>query len=247
MGGMITQQITTCSSCHGQGKYIKAGDRCKKCVGDKVAKEDKKLVVHIERGMEDGDRITFQGASDEYPDADCGDVIVIIREKKHDDFIRKHDDLLYKKKINLSQALLGCQFSFKHLDNRIIVCETQKNKSLTPGAVKVIEREGMPIRGNPYSRGKLYIAFEVVFPTYDKITPELKTALVKAIPIPDELKGINLEDENVFKCSIADANLRQFENAKRSYQQKRSEAYSRNNDEDEEGVHFTSSSNCQPM
>jgi DnaJ-class molecular chaperone len=225
MGPMLTQQITTCPTCRGEGRSISASDRCKKCKGQKVIEEEKKLLVHVERGMEDGDRITFQGASDEAPGADTGDVIVVIREKKHNNFIRKHDDLLIKKKITLTQALLGASFQIKHLDGRVLVAETPKDKVISPNSVKVIEREGMPTRGNSYSRGKLYILFEIVFPEHSKITPELRSILTKVLPPPNELKDVNLNGENVFKCSLQDSDISRFENTKRSNNQERNEAY----------------------
>jgi chaperone protein DnaJ len=243
MGPMITQQVTTCPTCKGEGKSINSNDRCKTCKGQKVSTEDKKIVVHIERGMEDGDQIRFQGCSDELPGADTGDLIVIIREKKHSTFIRKHDDLLIKKKITLSQALLGTSFPIHHLDGRILVVETPNNKVISPNSVKVIEREGMPNRGNSYSQGKLYVAFEVVFPEKSNISLELINTLIKTLPPPDELKGVNFDDENVYKCTLNDSDLSKFENSKRNQSQGRKEAYQSRDDDEHEGAQM----GCQPM
>jgi len=245
MGPMITQQVGTCPTCNGSGEIISGADKCTQCKGTKVSTEDKRVVVHVERGMEDGENIRFQGAADEAPGADTGDLVVTIRQKKHDIFFRKHDDLLVKKKITLTEALLGAKFVIKHLDDRQIIVESGKGQVITPGSVKVIEREGMPNRSNPFERGRLFVHFEVEFPRYNQITPELQALLKRVLPAPDETAGIDMKSENVFAVTMKDSDIKQFEQAKKSANQTRKEAYnSRDDDEDERqsgGV------NCQPM
>lgn len=190
--------------------------------------------------MGDGDQITFQGCSDEVPGADTGDLIVVLPEKQHPNFIRKHDDLLIKKKITLSQALLGTSFTIKHLDGRILVVDTEDNKIISPNSVKVIEKEGMPNRENYSSPGNLYIHFEIVFPDISQITPQLRNILKKSLPPPDEISGLNLDDENVFQCTLRDSDLSKFENSKRNQSQRRREEYEQDND-------GGSQMGCQPM
>jgi DnaJ-class molecular chaperone len=40
-------------------------DKCPSCKGSKVAQEKKVLEVHIEKGMQHGKKIVFQGEADE--------------------------------------------------------------------------------------------------------------------------------------------------------------------------------------
>lgn len=242
MGSMVTQQRVRCPTCNGEGQTISVEDRCQKCEGEMIVEEEKEYVVHIEPGMEDGDRITFQGASDEYPGADAGNLVVFVREEKHDVFIRNHDDLLIDKKLTITQALLGTSFSINHLDGRILIVETPKGNVVSSNTVSTIEREGMPIRGNSYSRGKLYIKFEVIFPEYSTITPEFRNLLIQTFPPPDELKDIDLNDENVFQCTLGESELANFQNSKRSRNQQRNEAYGDEEEDNEEG-----GAGCQPM
>ena len=244
MGPMITQQIVPCQKCKGTGEIIDPADCCPKCKGQKVAQENKIFDVQVERGMEDGDTIVFQGEADEAPNADTGDFIVIVRQKKHSTFIRNHDDLLINKKISLSDALLGTTIVITHLDGRKLVVSPTPNAVINPGSVKVIEREGMPIRSNVYERGKLFIHFEVEFPEFTQITPELKKALKHAIPMHDEAKGLNLNDENVYNVTMKDGSLEEFQNARRHRQSSRNEAYNSGADDDEDGAR---TANCQPM
>lgn len=241
-GMMITQQVITCPKCHGSGEQISEKDACKKCKGNKVYDEEKRVTVHVERGMEDKEQIRFQGLSDEAPNADTGDLIIQLKLKPHDVFTRKYDNLLIKKKILLSEALLGTKFAVTHLDGRKLIIETPPGQIITPGAVKIVEREGMPKRGNQFERGNLYVVFEVVFPRPTQITPALRDALIAAMPPPNETAGIDLNDENVSQCKMKDSDIKQFENSTSSYRQERSqEAYS--TADDDQG----SSASCQPM
>jgi DnaJ-class molecular chaperone len=40
-------------------------DRCQSCKGNKVTQEKKVLEVHVEKGMQHGQKIVFQGEADE--------------------------------------------------------------------------------------------------------------------------------------------------------------------------------------
>lgn len=70
-------------------------DRCKTCLGKKVVRERKILEVHIDKGMKDGQRITFRGEGDQEPNVKSGDIIIILDEVEHPIFKRDGLDLYY--------------------------------------------------------------------------------------------------------------------------------------------------------
>ena len=93
--GMITQMQRTCGSCGGQGTIAET-------------KSERKVVeVHVEKGMQHDQRITFRGMADEMPGRETGDVHFVIQQKEHELFKRKGADLLVIKDISLNQALTG--------------------------------------------------------------------------------------------------------------------------------------------
>ena len=47
------------------GEVISDKDRCPQCKGNKVTQEKKVLDVHVEKGMQHGQKIVFQGEADE--------------------------------------------------------------------------------------------------------------------------------------------------------------------------------------
>jgi DnaJ family protein A protein 2 len=247
MASMITRQIVTCPSCSGTGELLDPKDRCKKCLGKKVIEEKKPQVVHVEPGMEEGEKIVFQGAADEHPNADPGDLVVVLSQRKHDRFQRKHDDLLIVKKISLSQALFPQNFVIKHLDGRQLIIGPQSGVVITPGAVKIIEREGMPQRGNTYQKGRLFVVFEINFPRKSELTPDLRAAIAAALPPPNEAAAVDENDENVCKVTMRDSDMTQFESASSSRQQK-NEAYgSQDQYEERGGRRSGGSTQCHPM
>jgi len=58
---MYTQRQQQCEDCNGEGEMIDASKRCKLCKGKKVAKENKKLTVQLEKGMIHGEKIVVHG------------------------------------------------------------------------------------------------------------------------------------------------------------------------------------------
>lgn len=62
---MIQQMQQPCNECKGTGETISDKDRCPQCKGDKVVPEKKVLEVHVEKGMQNGQKITFPGEADE--------------------------------------------------------------------------------------------------------------------------------------------------------------------------------------
>ncbi len=119
--GMYQQIHTTCRECDGQGEKINAKDMCKTCNGKKIVHERKILEVHVDKGMQDGQKITFAGEGDQSPGLEPGDIIIILEEKNHGLFKRKDMDLIMKMDITLNEALTGFKKSIKTLDNRQII------------------------------------------------------------------------------------------------------------------------------
>ncbi|OQR81753.1 hypothetical protein THRCLA_11437, partial [Thraustotheca clavata] len=123
--GMVQQVQSVCPDCRGQGKTIRESDRCKACKGNKVTKERKVLEVHIEKGMRNGQRITFTGEADQAPGTIAGDIVFVVQEKEHAIFQRKGANLIMEKKITLVEALCGFETIVEHLDGRHLHVKTK--------------------------------------------------------------------------------------------------------------------------
>ena len=62
---MIQQMQRPCNECKGSGETIRDKDRCPQCKGEKDVPENKVLEVIVEKGMQNGQKITFPGEADE--------------------------------------------------------------------------------------------------------------------------------------------------------------------------------------
>jgi len=200
--GMVQQLQQTCPDCKGEGEIIKEKDRCVRCKGQKIVSEKKALEVHIDKGMKDGQRITFAGEGDQAPDLIPGDIIIVITQKEHGVFKRDGENLIIEKEISLYESLCGFQFILNHLDEREVVIKNS-GSVVPPGTFKVVKGEGMPAYKNPFEKGDLIIKFNVAFPAHPPSEVAIKElgrilgAPKKAIPTSPEHDEYHLEDMDI--------------------------------------------------
>lgn len=186
---IVSQIQTICDKCGGTGEFIDPKDRCKTCDGKKFVREKKILEVHIDKGMEDGQKVTFTGEGDmdhgiEIP----GDIIVVLDEQEHPVFKRARSggDLLVTLEISLTEALCGMRRGIHTLDDRVLIISTLPGEVIKNGALKCIMNEGMPRWKDPYEKGKLIVQFSVKFP--DAIDPAIVPHLEKLLPQRDPVE-----------------------------------------------------------
>lgn len=114
--GMYTQSTGPCEDCNGTGEQIDEANKCQACNGKKVLKEKKVIEAVIDKGAPHGEKYIFHGESDEHPDKEPGDVVIVVNEQPHKLFKRKGADILMEKDITLLESLTGVDFIVKHLD-----------------------------------------------------------------------------------------------------------------------------------
>ncbi|CAM4927830.1 unnamed protein product [Rotaria socialis] len=209
--GMIQQIRSHCSDCDGQGEKINAKDKCKSCDGKKIVRERKIIEVHIDKGMEDGKKITFSGEGDQEPGLQPGDIIVVLDEKENATFKRDKTDLHIKMQITLTEALCGFHKVIKTLDNRQLVVTTLPGEIIKPGDIKCILNEGMPVYRNPLEKGRLVLHFDVKFPDKNELKQENLAKLEAVLP---ERTKVHLP-MNAEECVLVEYDPRQSQRAHR--------------------------------
>lgn len=194
--GMVQQVQNTCRACRGTGEIINEKYRCQTCGGDKVSKERKVLEVYVDKGMQSGQKITFTGEANANPGLQAGDVVVVLKQEEHDVFVRKESNLIFEKSISLSDALCGVDFHVRQLDGRLLHVSSPPGAVITPGMLKSIPHEGMPIWKNPMERGYMFIKFSIKFP--DFVGPEQAALLERVLgprtPLPAPSAGDDVEE-----------------------------------------------------
>jgi DnaJ family protein A protein 2 len=225
---MIQQMQHACSDCKGSGETINDKDRCGQCKGEKVVHDKKVLEVHVEKGMQTGQKITFQGEADEAPDTITGDIVFVLQAKEHPKFKRKGDDLFVEHSLNLTEALCGFQFVLTHLDNRQLLVKSTPGEIIKPGQTKAIDDEGMPMYQRPFMKGKLYINFSVDFP--DSLSLDQCKGLEAVLPLKTSNKLTEMELDECEETTLHDVSI--DEEMRRKQQQAQQEAY-----DDDEDMH----------
>lgn len=171
--GMQMQSTTTCSQCGGRGKIIK--NPCSTCKGKGKVRKNNKVKVKIPAGVDNGQSVRVRGegcvGANGGPN---GDLLVEIRVKPHDTFVRDGNDIRCAVPISFTQAALGAEIQVPTLEGNVpytIPEGTQTGKEF------VIRDKGIPEIGNSRRRGDL--RFTVVVETPTKLTREQKELLRK--------------------------------------------------------------------
>ncbi|PWA30531.1 hypothetical protein CCH79_00015260, partial [Gambusia affinis] len=215
--GMIQQTQSMCHDCQGQGEKFNAKDRCKNCNGHKLERKKKILEVHIDKGMKDGQKITFHGEGDQEPGLEPGDVVIVLDQKEHPLFQRQGDDLVMKMNIKLAEALCGFRKTVRTLDNRSLIISTMPGEVIKHNDIKCVQNEGMPIHRDPYERGMLIIQFQVEFPENHWLPEHLMFQLERLLP-PREDVMITEDMEEVDLCEV-DLNSQQKHYHREAYEE----------------------------
>jgi len=132
--------------------------------------EKRRRSLRFEEGMKNGNKIRFREKGNMSPGFLPGDIVVILKTKKHAVFQRKNADLLMRKHLSLHEALCGFEFIIKHLDGREILIKSKPGQMVANNSLKMLEGEGFPHRGDKFEKGSLFVNFLVDFPGNGKLT-----------------------------------------------------------------------------
>ena len=167
LGPFITQQmITKCGDCE-KGIRIDPENICNKCNGNKVVPDIEVITVDIKPGRVDFTKILIECKADEYPETIPGDIVLVIKEKKHNIFTRDGANLKIEKIINIKESLCGFNFNITHLDGRSVFIK--KDGVTSNNYTQIIEKHGMNDSGN------LIINYKIQFP--DSLTEKQKECI----------------------------------------------------------------------
>jgi len=122
------------------------------------------LTIDVKKGWKEGTKITFNGEGDEREGYSAGDVIFVLKEKKHSQYRREGNDLVFSCEVSLYEALTGGQLCIPLLNG---VNYTYNYPALSSSSNRMkISGLGMPISKSPTQKGDLYVKFEVLLPAH---------------------------------------------------------------------------------
>jgi len=178
---MVQRMQTTCDVCNGNKKVSDV--KCSLCNGKCIELNEKQFLLTINPGTKKEEKLVFQGAGDQLPNEERGDLLFIIKEDNNTLFQRIENDLIYEYHITFGDSIIGVDVLFEHLNGEKILYKEKnmiKNNSYT-----VIKNRGMPINKENNSFGDLYIVYIIDYP--NKILTESEKEIIKKIlPVSDE-------------------------------------------------------------
>jgi molecular chaperone DnaJ len=139
---------TTCTQCHGQGKFV--SHPCKECRGLGKVRRNKSIQVKIPAGVDTGSKLRIRGEGEGGErGGPPGDLFVFLYVEPHDFFSRDGDDIICQVGISFTQAALGAEIEIPTLNGAKTLTIPKGSES---SEIFRIKGEGFPkLRG--YGRG----------------------------------------------------------------------------------------------
>jgi molecular chaperone DnaJ len=183
--------VTMCERCRGEGFVITTP--CEKCRGQGRVRNNRRVVVNIPAGVDDGINVRVTGEGEVSARGGTpGNLYVVLTVKSHPFFKRQGNDILYELPISFTQAALGDEVEVPTVDgNRTILkipAGTQSNRSFR------LKGMGVPVVHSS-ARGDQHVIVKVVTPT--NLTAEQKRLLEEFARIEREQNELN--DKNIFR------------------------------------------------
>lgn len=174
MGFMITQNVSTCSKCFGNGYIFNDSD---------FLEIDTVIDVPLPRGLPEGNPILIRNKGDEYPGMEIGDIIFQLRYKKHSVFESLENcDLKCIVKISLYEYFYGFDKIIEHLNGEKIAIHSSSNLSFNNSfnnLTKVLKDYGLKFQNHI---GDLIIKFEIDYSNQLTLDPVFKQLIMKYSP-----------------------------------------------------------------
>ncbi len=183
--------VTMCERCRGEGRVITTP--CEKCRGQGRVRNNRRVVVNIPAGVDDGINVRVTGEGEVSARGGTpGNLYVILTVKPHPFFKRQGNDIIYELPISFAQAALGDEVEVPTVDNKTTMLKippgTQSGRSFR------LKGMGVPVVHSS-ARGDQHVAVKVVTPT--KLTPEMTRLLEEFSRLEHEQSEQN--DKNIFR------------------------------------------------
>jgi len=161
-GNVRMQRQTICYKCQGKGEIILEEDKCDACKGEGRINASKTISIKIPKGVNDGSvmRLAREGGRG-VKGGDDGDVLVILREKEHEIFVRNGDDLVLEVPITTSQAVLGEEIEVPTIDRE--KTKVSISAGSYDGSWQKVDKKGLPVYGEN-KKGDMIVVFRIKVP-----------------------------------------------------------------------------------
>jgi molecular chaperone DnaJ len=157
-----------CPSCRGKGRI--PGQRCGTCQGSGESRTERRLMVDVPPGTDDGTTLRVKGQGTQKRGGGTGDLLVNFKVEPDRFFTREGTDVACTVTINIVQAALGTKVKVRTLDGGHVVLRVPRGTQ--PGRRFRIKGQGIEKHG---TRGDQLVEIAIEVPT--TLTPEGEASL----------------------------------------------------------------------
>ncbi len=183
--------VTMCERCRGEGRVITTP--CEKCRGQGRVRNNRRVVVNIPAGVDDGINVRVTGEGEVSARGGTpGNLYVILSVKPHPFFKRQGNDIIYELPISFTQAALGDEVEVPTVDTKPTMLKipggTQSGRSFR------LKGMGVPVVHSS-ARGDQHVIVKVVTPS--NLTTEQRHLLEEFARIEKEQS--EQDGKNIFR------------------------------------------------
>ncbi|HYC12385.1 MAG TPA: molecular chaperone DnaJ [Nitrososphaerales archaeon] len=152
-------RVSTCNKCSGKGYVIDSP--CKECKGKGAVSRDRKILVTIPAGIDDGHTLRLRGEGNAGENgAPQGDLYVVASVAPHRLFKRQGADIVLETRVGVPEATLGTELSVPTLYGDV---KLEVPAGTQPGTVFKVRGKGLPKIGG-WGNGDEYVRVDVAIP-----------------------------------------------------------------------------------
>ena len=124
---------------------------------------DEVVQIKIPAGVQSGVTFRYTNMGDDTDqNLPRGNLLIKVNVLDSDGFTRKQNDLYTDKTIDAFQAMRGCEFTIRDLEDNIVKIKVPAGTQ--PGSILRVKDKGMPVHETLNIRGNIYIKIHVTIP-----------------------------------------------------------------------------------
>tara|TARA_B100002019_G_scaffold286476_1_gene296994 strand:- start:305 stop:1150 length:846 start_codon:yes stop_codon:yes gene_type:complete len=124
---------------------------------------DEVVQIKIPAGVQSGVTFRYTNMGDDTDqNLPRGNLLIKVNVLDSDGFTRKQNDLYTDKTIDAFQAMRGCEFTIRDLEDNIVKIKVPAGTQ--PGSILRVKDKGMPVHETLNIRGNIYIRIHVTIP-----------------------------------------------------------------------------------
>lgn len=124
--------------------------------------EVKSIEISLPAGVLEGHECPYEKLGDKHPGRTPGDIIFVVRYRKHPCFELAGFDLKYCALITESEARDGVQMEIPTIEPDGKPLNFYTKKGFRQDTVRTFDNYGLPFPGDEHKRGKLIVSFAIV-------------------------------------------------------------------------------------